>query len=47
MEEAEWALEVLKASGMPTVVSLCIGTEGDLHGVSTGECGLRLARAGM
>lgn len=46
VEEAEWAVEVLKESGMPVAVSLCIGTEGDLHGISTGECGVRLAKAG-
>jgi len=46
VEEAEWALEVLKETGMPTAVTLCIGPEGDMHGISTGECGVRLARAG-
>jgi len=45
-EEAEWAVEVLKKTGLPVAVSLCIGTEGDLHGVSTGECGVKLAKAG-
>lgn len=47
VEEAEWAVESCKATGKPTAVSLCIGPEGDLHGIPTGECGVRLARAGM
>jgi len=46
VEEAEWALEVLKETGLPTAVTLCIGPEGDMHGISAGECGLRLAQAG-
>ena len=27
--------------------TLCIGPEGDLNGVSPGECGVRLVKAGM
>lgn len=46
VEEAEWAVEELKKSGLPVACSLCIGPEGDLHGVSTAECGARLAKAG-
>ncbi len=46
VEEAEWAVEVLKKSGLPVACSLCIGPEGDLHGISTGECGVRLVKAG-
>jgi len=46
VEEAEWAVEELKKSGLPVACSLCIGHEGDLHGVSTSECGVRLVKAG-
>lgn len=47
MEEAEWAVESCKATGKPTAVSLCIGPQGDLHGIPTGECAVRLANAGI
>lgn len=46
VEEAEWAVESCKATGKPTAVSLCIGPQGDLHGIPTGECAVRLAHAG-
>lgn len=46
VEEAEWAVEELKKTGLPVACSLCIGPEGDLHGVSTSECGARLVKAG-
>lgn len=47
MEEAEWAVQVLKATGKPVAATLCIGPEGDLNGISPGECGVRLVKAGM
>lgn len=47
MEEAEWAVDVLKSTGKPVAATLCIGPEGDLNGVSPGECGVRLVKAGM
>ncbi|XP_006819776.1 betaine--homocysteine S-methyltransferase 1-like isoform X1 [Saccoglossus kowalevskii] len=46
VEEAEWATEVCKATGLPVATTLCIGPDGDLHGVSTGECAVRLVKAG-
>ncbi|XP_020908218.1 betaine--homocysteine S-methyltransferase 1 [Exaiptasia diaphana] len=46
VEEAEWAIEVCKATGKPTACSLCIGPDGDLHGISPGDCAVRLAKAG-
>uniref|UniRef100_UPI00358F3C56 betaine--homocysteine S-methyltransferase 1-like n=1 Tax=Myxine glutinosa TaxID=7769 RepID=UPI00358F3C56 len=46
VEEAEWAVQVLKTSNKPVAATLCIGLEGDLHGVSTAECAVRLVRAG-
>ena len=46
VEEAEWAAEVLKSTGKPTAITLCIGPHGDQKNVSAGECAVRLARAG-
>lgn len=46
VEEMEWAIEVCLKSGMPVVASMCIGPQGDLHGVSAGECAVRMAKAG-
>jgi len=48
VEEAEWAVEAVKEfmPGMPVCVSLCINDESDVHGISTGECGVRLAKCG-
>lgn len=42
----EWAIEVCLKSGLPVVASMCIGPEGDLHGVPAGECAVRMAKAG-
>ncbi|KAH0520466.1 Betaine--homocysteine S-methyltransferase 1 [Microtus ochrogaster] len=47
VEEAVWAVEVLKTSGKPVAATMCIGPEGDLHGVSPGECAVRLVKAGL
>ena len=41
-----WAVEALKASGKPVAATMCIGPEGDLHGVPPGECAVRLVKAG-
>lgn len=46
VEEAEWAVHVLKATGKPVAASLCIGPMGDMHGVSPGDCAVRLVKAG-
>ncbi|KAK7072807.1 hypothetical protein SK128_028195 [Halocaridina rubra] len=46
VEEIEWAIEVCLKSGLPVVASMCIGPEGDLHGVSAGECAVKMAKAG-
>eukprot|EP00794_Sanderia_malayensis_P010090 gene10090-11120_t len=46
VEEMEWAIETLKKTGLPVAATMCIGPEGDLHGVSTAECGVRMAKAG-
>lgn len=39
-------MQVLKTSGKPVAASLCIGPKGDMHGVSPGECAVRLVKAG-
>lgn len=46
VEEAEWAVQILKTTGKPVAATLCIGPEGDLNGVSPGECAVRLVKAG-
>jgi len=45
-EEAVWCVEVCKKSGLPVAASMCIGPDGDLHGVTTGDCAVQLAKAG-
>ena len=42
----EWAIEACLPTGMAVAASMCIGPEGDLHGVSAGECAVRMAKAG-
>ncbi|NXA74305.1 BHMT1 methyltransferase, partial [Thryothorus ludovicianus] len=46
VEEAVWAVEVLKESGKPVAATMCIGPEGDMHGVSPGQCAVQLVKAG-
>uniref|UniRef100_A0A3P9M926 Betaine-homocysteine methyltransferase n=1 Tax=Oryzias latipes TaxID=8090 RepID=A0A3P9M926_ORYLA len=46
VEEAEWAVQILKSSGKPVAATLCIGPGGDLNGVSPGDCAVRLVKAG-
>jgi len=48
VEEAEWHVEAVKdfMPGVPVCASLCINEDTDVHGVPTGECGVKLARAG-
>ncbi|XP_020777444.2 betaine--homocysteine S-methyltransferase 1-like [Boleophthalmus pectinirostris] len=46
VEEAEWAVQVLKATGKPVAATLCIGPEGDLNSVSPGDCAVKLVKAG-
>ncbi|XP_012684011.2 betaine--homocysteine S-methyltransferase 1-like [Clupea harengus] len=44
--EAEWAVQVLKTSGKPVAATLCISPEGDIDGVTPGDCAVRLVKAG-
>jgi betaine-homocysteine S-methyltransferase len=46
IEEMEWAIEVCKNTGKTVAASMCIGPEGDLHGISAEECAVRMAKAG-
>lgn len=46
VEEIEWAIEALKKTGKPVCANMCIGPEGDMHGVSAGDCAVRMAKAG-
>ncbi|KAM9821185.1 betaine--homocysteine S-methyltransferase 1-like [Neosynchiropus ocellatus] len=46
VEEAEWAVQVLKTTSKPVAATLCIGPDGDLAGVHPAECAVRLVKAG-
>lgn len=46
IEEMEWAIEECLKSPLPVAATMCIGPEGDLHGISAAECAIRMARAG-
>ena len=39
-------MEVMKATGKPTAITMCIGPPGDTNNVPPGECAVRLARKG-
>uniref|UniRef100_A0A8C6B5C1 Betaine--homocysteine S-methyltransferase 2 n=1 Tax=Monodon monoceros TaxID=40151 RepID=A0A8C6B5C1_MONMO len=45
-EEAVWAVEVLKEARKPVAATMCIGPEGDMHGITPGECAVKLVKAG-
>lgn len=46
VEEAVWAVEVMKTSGKAVGATLCISPHGDMQGVPPGECAVRLVKAG-
>jgi len=46
VEEMEWALEVATSAHLPVAATMCIGPDGDMHGVSAGDCAVRMAKAG-
>ncbi|KAL9986130.1 hypothetical protein ACROYT_G000217 [Oculina patagonica] len=46
VEEAEWAIEVMKATGLPIAMSLSICLAGDFEGVPVEECAVRIAKVG-
>ena len=41
IEEMEWAIEVCKETGKAVAANMCIGPEGDMHGISAAECAIR------
>lgn len=45
-EECQWGIESCVENGFVTAANMCIGPLGDLHGNSTGDCGLRMYEAG-
>ena len=46
VEEAEWACEEMKKTGIPISITMCIGPLGDFNDVSVEDVGIRLAKAG-
>merc|ERR1711962_1864115 len=46
IEEIEWAIEECLKTKLPVAANMCIGPEGDMHGVSAAECAIRMAKAG-
>jgi len=46
IEEMEWAIEVCKAAGKPVAATMCIGPQGDMHGVPAAQCAVRMVKAG-
>ena len=45
-EEAVWAVEVMKSTGKPVAITMCIGPGGDCNGHPCGDCAVKLAKAG-
>ena len=43
----EWAIEIAKESKLPVAATMCIGPISDMAGVPTGECAVRMAKAGL
>jgi len=46
VEEIEWAIQACKETDKAVAANMCIGPDGDMHGVSAAECAIRMARAG-
>ena len=47
IEEMEWAIELVKkTTDKPCGATMCVGPNGDVDGVSLGECAVRMAKAG-
>jgi len=46
IEECQWAVEACMDEGFVTAANMCIGPEGDLHGNSTADCGLKMYESG-
>jgi betaine-homocysteine S-methyltransferase len=41
IEEMEWAIQVCKETNKAVAATMCIGPEGDMHGVSAADCAVR------
>lgn len=46
IEECQWAVQACLEYDFVTAANMCIGPEGDLHGNSVGDCGLKMYEAG-
>jgi len=46
IEEMEWAIELVRSYNKPCGATMCVGPNGDVDGVSLGECAVRMAKAG-
>jgi len=46
VEEAEWAIETLKETGLPVACTMRMGPTGDIDDVAPGDCAVRMAKAG-
>jgi len=46
IEEMEWAVEECRKTSLPVAASMCIGPDGDMHGITAEECAVRMAKAG-
>lgn len=46
VEEMVWAIETCLEYDFVTAANMCIGKDGDLHGTSTGDCGMKMYEAG-
>jgi len=42
----EWAIEESLKTGLAVGATMCIASDGDMHGVTIQECAQRMARAG-
>ena len=47
MEEAAWAIEVMKELGVPVACTMRVGPTGDFDDIPPGECAARMATAGQ
>jgi len=46
IQEMEWAIELCRKYNKPIAATMAIGPKGDRSGVSSGECAVRMAKAG-
>lgn len=46
IEECKWGVEACKEYGYVTAANMCIGPEGDLHGNSVEDCGMKMYESG-